>query len=60
MKMVLTFLLLVVQTLGLGCLSIWAEFLGMRWLAIILVIICAFSLSSITFAEKVEKKGVKK
>lgn len=60
MKIVLTFLLLVVQTLGLGGLSIWAEFLGMRWLAIILVIICAFSLSSVSLAEKVEKKGVKK
>ena len=60
MKIVLTFLLLVIQTLGLGGLSIWAEFLGMRWLAIVLVIICAFSLSSVTLAEKVEKKGVKK
>lgn len=60
MKMVLTFLLLVIQTLGLAGLSIWAEFLGMRWLAIILVIICAFSLSSVTLTEKVKEKGAKK
>ena len=60
MKMVLTFLLLVIQTLGLGGLSIWAEFLGMRWLAIVLVIICVFSLSSVTLTEKVKEKGVKK